>query len=424
VTNNLPLRPDSAAEADTTLPPIGQVYLLVSHIPFFRDADGRLHTLGLWFHDLKEHVAYLPNLVIACPLISSPPPEDSAPLDSDISLAGVRFIALPSARSRLAAMLLFPVTTGKLWRAIREAQIAHCGIVGWPFPPAWIVIPLARLLRRRSIIIVESADWRPQPGAQVSIRRRAIALAYELLGRFCLSKADLTIFTTDEYRRSMLRERFEEGHVIHASWINGSDILSDEEAQVVWQQKLTNTSPALRVLFAGRLERPKGVLVLLEALRHLADQKVPVELHILGAGTLLADCEAAARDFQGRTRIQILGTTPYGPPFFAQVRQYHAVVVPSLSDEQPRIVYDAYSQAVPILGTQTAGLLDCVHDGRTGWLSRPNDSRALSELLIRAAGDTKALKTMGIEALCAARQMTHKRMHTERHRLLLSLLAK
>ena len=90
---------------------------------------------------------------------------------------------------------------------------------------------------------------------------------------------------------------------------------------------------------------------------------------------------------EGPTRVGILGTVAYGAPLLALLRTYDAVIVPSISDEQPRIVFDAYSQAVPILASNTPGLRSCVRDGETGLLTKPNDARALAETLRQGASN-------------------------------------
>ncbi|WP_333190780.1 hypothetical protein [Microcoleus sp. Pol7_A1] len=62
-----------------------------------------------------------------------------------------------------------------------------------------------------------------------------------------------------------------------------------------------------------------------------------------------------------------MGTIAYGKELFRLLQEYHAIVVPSLSEDQPRIVYDdAYSQVVPILASNTDGLRDCIHNHKTG----------------------------------------------------------
>jgi hypothetical protein len=108
----------------------------------------------------------------------------------------------------------------QLWRAIRKAELVHTGIAGWPIPYGWIATPIARLLRKKLIVIVESAPWRLAPGLPRGMKARAMEWLYEGMARWCVSCSDLAIFTQEQYRRTLLARRPEIGHVIHASWID------------------------------------------------------------------------------------------------------------------------------------------------------------------------------------------------------------
>ena len=99
------------------------------------------------------------------------------------------------------------------------------------------------------------------------------------------------------------------------------------------------------------------------------------------------------------------------------------MLVPSLADEQPRIVYDAFSQALPVLASATPGLQACVSDGVDGRLFRPADPDALADAVRWAAADADALQQMGLAALATARAMTHQEMHRRRHVLIARTLA-
>ncbi len=48
-------------------------------------------------------------------------------------------------------------------------------------------------------------------------------------------------------------------------------------------------------------------------------------------------------------RVSLLEPVSYGT-FLNLLRGFDAILVPSLSDEQPRPIFDAFSQAVPVLG--------------------------------------------------------------------------
>ena len=105
------------------------------------------------------------------------------------------------------------------------------------------------------------------------------------------------------------------------------------------------------------------------------------------------------------------------------MRRFDALLVPSLADEQPRVVYDAYSQALPVLASATPGLATCVQEGVTGRLFAPADAVALAETIASAARDPAALQPLGLAALEAARAMTHQEMHRRRHALIAAALA-
>jgi len=97
------------------------------------------------------------------------------------------------------------------------------------------------------------------------------------------------------------------------------------------------------------------------------------------------------------------------------------VIVPSLSDEQPRIVYDAFSQAVPVVASNTPGLRDCVRHGSTGRLvtGGPADWAAEFKWCFEHSNE---LEEMGSRGLETARLMTHAEMHRRRWRLLVEML--
>lgn len=157
-------------------------------------------------------------------------------------------------------------------------------------------------------------------------------------------------------------------------------------------------------------------------MKSLSIQGVSVKLDIVGQGELLAECEKASQESQSPVQIQVLETVPYGSNFFNLVRQYHAIIIPSVSDEQPRIIYDAYSQGIPVLGSNTDGIRDCVQDGETGKLVPLNDPVALADLLKWASHNPDQLAKMGLESLKTAFSLTHQEMHRRRWQVLLTTL--
>jgi glycosyltransferase involved in cell wall biosynthesis len=266
------------------------------------------------------------------------------------------------------------------------------------------------------VVIVESAPWRiSSERERKSPRKRVRAAVYEQLARWSCRVADLALFTQPAYRETLLPAHPERAaYVTPATWINAENVLSDQRARKLWRAK---AELAPRFLFAGRLTAEKGSHLLLEALRELDQRGVALQVDVIGAGECEGAIDACAQSLQN-VRIERLKPVPYGPEFFALVDRYHAVLVPSLSDEQPRIFFDAAARAVPAIAADTDGLRPHVEDLRTGVLFPRGNARALADALQAAAQEPARLEQLGLAALTAARSQTHTAMHARRSQLL------
>jgi glycosyltransferase involved in cell wall biosynthesis len=393
-------------DADDTLEPIRAPYLLVSGVPCFVDEQGRRWTDALWHKDLVEHLRYIKNFKLAAPMRRDKPPPGAICLTDDLRFVNVEFVDLPASDSLLAAMINWPATMRRLWHSTGRVRVVHAGVAEWPIPTGWAATLAARLRRRALVINVESAFWRVEPSAPW--RKRVRGAVMEAVNRWCVRQATIPMFTQPEYAVQMLRDP-SAGYISHASWIDQDVVLSEEEAHESWNEK---EGRALTVLFAGRLSVSKGLTELLEASAQIANS---INVDIVGAGELKTSVLEATRQLPN---VRLLDPVTYGPDFFELVRRYHAVIVPSRSDEQPRIVYDAYSQAVPIIGSRTAGIATCVLDGETGNLVTPQSVPALVAALDRANRVRASLRRMGMNGLLLARKYTHGQMHRSRRSML------
>jgi glycosyltransferase involved in cell wall biosynthesis len=410
-------------ENNLPLSPIKHRYLLVSSIACCCDHRGDRYFDVLWYKDLVEHFNYLKDFTLISPCSIKSPPEDWIKIDAiESESTKINFIDLPIVSNWLEATIQLPLTTSVLWHAIGQADIVHAGIVGFPFPLGWLVTPAVYYWKKFYIVVVESAPWRLHAGRSASLKDRLREIVFEFMGRWCLKQASLSIFTQEEYCNSLLARNSKKGYIIPASWIDDNNIISNQIARQLWSSK--TECKVLKIVFAGNLTVSKGILILLEALKILDRENIVIKVDILGQGELLDECKNLKDTLHNSAEIDILGTIPYGNPFFERLQQYHAVVVPSLSDEQPRIVFDAYSQALPVLASDTPGLRSCVYPQKTGVLVKSNDAIALADALHNLFQNLEQLRAMGMEALEIARQMSHRTMHHKRWQLLAESLGK
>lgn len=305
-------------------------------IKIYRDQQGQRYLDLLWYEDLKQHLRYIENLTLACPCQIGEPPVDAVALSTDPLFDQLKIVELPVMNSYLDIISRLSATVVRLWNAVRQAEIVHAAIVGWPIPYGWLLTPMLRFFPSKFfLIIVESAPWRVPAGGQTKLGQRTKSKLFEQINRWCVNNTNLALFTQKEYQDSLLDHNRAPGYVINASWIDEENIISDAVAASAWQAKLTPAVPALNLLFAGRLTATKGILTLLEAMQIVDQHNIPVNLDILGQGELSSQCDVMADRLKNSVRIQTLGMVAYGPEFFHLTRGYHAVVVPSISDEQP-----------------------------------------------------------------------------------------
>ncbi len=407
--------PNLAAEQTPASNPDGRLgvrYLLVVPVPFYRDAEGAVWLDPLWRQDLMAHLAYLSDLTVLAPCERLTAREG---LEKVPATPGLTFSDLPAPKGALAALVSLPGALRAAWRAVRKADVVHSGVAGWPMPPGFLVNPIAVLLGKPLVVVFESAFWRVRgPGAGFKARLRAGLT--EAFARWSARRARLAIFTHAQYRDSLAAGSRARMLIAPASWIDENDILPQPAARASWQAK----PRAPQFLFAARLIAEKGVEDLIDALRILDAQGAQVRVDIIGEGGLRDTCEQAAATFRN-VRARVLQPVPYGAPFFALLRGYHAVLVPARSDEQPRVIFDAFSQAVPVIATDTPGNAQIVSDGVNGHLVRASDVQELAEAIGTAL--CSDLERLGLAALAAARSSTHREMHARRAEVLRKLFA-
>ena len=397
----------------------GHYLLLQGSTPVYVDTRGGKWLDTLWAIDAREHLTSIADFHIACPFVPiEHAGEGLSAIDGDPLLSRIHFIALPHAGSRPKALTQLPRTIIALWAAIGQADIVHMGIVGWPYPLGWLGRPMAGLRGKKTIVNVESAPWRNDAASDASFAQRLLAWVYESLGRRVVRKCELRFFTTESYRRSFCGDFLDNAHIVQATWIPENQIIDDARLEAAIARSPASDA-RVRMAFFGRLVAEKGVLFLLDAMAAMGDQG-DIDLDIYGEGPEESSIRQALSADPRLANARFCGTLSYGSALFDRLREYDYLVVPSLSDEQPRIVYDAYSQGVPVIASDTEGLRQCVQEGHTGAFFKPGEVHAFMELAnTLASGEGRAKRIQWARnAVAVARRMTHPAMHASRTQLI------
>lgn len=161
-----------------------------------------------------------------------------------------------------------------------------------------------------------------------------------------------------------------------------------------------DTPPLGAFGFFGQISRDKGILVLLEAMRRLAERgNAGAELHISG-GNLDQQTPAFRERFATRLekcgdRVRFRGRYYSAEELRLRMRDVAWVVVPSIWwENSPLVIQEAFLYGRPVICSDVGGMAEKVTDGVDGLHFRVGDAADLAAKLERASGSPELWRTL------------------------------
>lgn len=408
---------------------ITQNYTLYCEIPFVKNQQGQVFCDVLWAKDLKLHFTYIKNFSICCPLLSIQNSTDIAAVEK---IMGSDLAALEDI-SALPFSNVFDLNYCNGWvgfvknllpnflkvrKTIQQTEIAHSGAAGWPFPLSFYLILLKLFYPFKWIMVIESSFFLMHKGERFSFRHFLSHHIYSFLVPICVKMSQARIFTHTEYWKLFCKSN-KNILISPASWLDDSFFLTDAEVD---QKKIGAKIQSVKMIFAGRLYEYKGIKVLFRAIEILQEKNIALRIDLMGSGDMEAACKEFAAQKHGSVNVSFIDTVPYGLPFFKLLQGYDVMLVPSLKEEQPRIIFDAYSQAMCVIGSDTSGITELCKHKENALICKLGSAEDLAEAIIYASQNKQELIEMGINGLSFVKSKTHQKMHIERELFLKAAL--
>lgn len=162
----------------------------------------------------------------------------------------------------------------------------------------------------------------------------------------------------------------------------------------------------IRFGYIGRLNQTKGLEVLLEAVQAINTKDWVLKIAGKGEEQYVASLQENHPD----TRIKYLGFT--SPDDF--YNDIDILICPSVYGEPlPRVVYEAYRFALPVIASDMGGTPEIVDDGITGFSYKATDSKALATLMDRIANDPALYQALSKGAAKKAELFTKTKITAE-----------
>jgi len=168
----------------------------------------------------------------------------------------------------------------------------------------------------------------------------------------------------------------------------------DEEAVGALQD---STAPTL--LYHGRVDERKGAVDMIDAVAKLPDS---IRLIMSGIGPDVGAVEERIRTLGVEDRVEMTGYAPYDtvPDIY---RRGDVFVSPTYAEGFSNTILEAMASGVPIVSTETVGVVDCLRDEDNALLVSPGDPDGLAEALYRMVENDDLRTRLAEDALSECR---------------------
>jgi glycosyltransferase involved in cell wall biosynthesis len=203
-------------------------------------------------------------------------------------------------------------------------------------------------------------------------------------------------------------------HAVVANSRATRDRLGDPRAVVIYPSVAVAPQPTratwgagdrVRLGTAARLVPVKGVHHLIEALTHLTE--LNIVLDIAGSGPERPRLERLALDAGLADRVHFLG---WRDDLEVLMTSWQIYAQPSLAEGLGISALEAMASGLPVVAGNHGGLPEVVSDGESGLLVDPRDSHALAAAIRRLVSDPEVSLRMG----AAARERVARDFSAER----------
>ena len=145
----------------------------------------------------------------------------------------------------------------------------------------------------------------------------------------------------------------------------------------------------IQIVYAGRIEREKGIIEAVEAVLQLSDY--PIILKIAGTGSLEAELRSMIQQ-NGSQNIVLLG---HVNDVEALLVDSDIFILPTYYEAISLSVLEAMACSLPVLATNVGGIPEAVKDGETGILVAPRNVSLLKDGLKELLENSKMRVEMG-----------------------------
>ncbi|MGF7119236.1 glycosyltransferase family 4 protein [Methanobacterium oryzae] len=402
-------------------------YVLITWLPFSQTEKG-LYKIDIdgWYWDLKAHLEQFHDLHVFAPMKTDLLP-DSSDITNTFSPDEIKFHPLPYFENQKQFILKLPKIVSIIAREIHRDDIIHNTATA--VPPLGLITNFICLMKgyKKRLLIFDAdfiSDLELYNRTADNFLSKAFYLllkqVYSPLFKFSIKNTPLVLVGGEN-----LLDRYKyEGKVIRykTSWVKKKDIISKSQLERKIEYSLKD---GFNLCFAATLIPKKNPVCAIEAVKILKERGIPCKLNILPipfkGDTLDEELKELIKKYNLADIVKIWGIVPYGEPFYNALREHDAILVPNLSGEEPRIIYDAMANGTVVIGSNLKGF-SIISTNQNGILCDPTDPKCFADAVEKLYKNKDLLKKIVLNGLNTMEINTIENMHESRKKYIIETL--
>ena len=375
------------------------MYLMTTHIPIHTDGD-RYHVDVSWQRDLILTRDWLARAYGGLTLVAPSLPI-TAKDEASMSLVplglddGIRVVPSFDARGRARRFWLHDrhVWAADVARELAGARIFHTAACDVFKPVSFMAHSAA--VRAGVPTVFVGPDMDVHVTLPHTLRGRLQCALFDRWAANALRHASLGLL-----KEGLVYDRYHHiGSNVKAichSMHSETDVVATESLE----QRLQTLSPlrALRVVYAGRFVRRKGLHDAVAAIASARGAGHLVEFHLFGGGPEEAALRAQAKELNVEDTIIFHGVVEYSPAFVKTLAEFDLFLFMPTEEDTPRALYDTMAAGLPLLGTNIPFLQTRVAKDGHGILVEIGDAEAAAAQLASLHVNLERLGTLSRKA--------------------------
>jgi len=134
----------------------------------------------------------------------------------------------------------------------------------------------------------------------------------------------------------------------------------------------------------GHLESYKGHKCLVEAMKIVSKSRSDVVVYIIGNGSLKHEIQDLIKKYDLNSVVLLVGGNKPACEILLSINAADFFVLPSLSEGNPTVMFEALGCGKPFVGTRVGGVPGIIIDDKLGILVEPGDPEDLARAILQA----------------------------------------